>query len=109
MIVVGFERTITSVDEGDGSFELCVQILTEAELLPTHLDFSFSLDLNSLSGTAGSCHCKLINNNEFNNSNFQIPLIFSNLTPLTIPLSPSLLTPPPTLSVSMSRSSTILL
>ena len=54
MIVVGFERNFTSVDEGDGSFVLCVLILTEAELLPTHTNFSFFLALATVSGTAGN-------------------------------------------------------
>lgn len=53
VIVIGFERIFTAVDEGNGSFELCVRILTESGSLPSHVDFSFSLDLQSVSGTAG--------------------------------------------------------
>ena len=34
-------------------FELCVLILTEAVFLPTHVDINFSLDLMSVSATAG--------------------------------------------------------
>ena len=53
VISVGFEEIFTSIDEGSGSFELCVAILTDRALLPTHTVFSFSLDLLSLPGTAG--------------------------------------------------------
>ena len=53
VITVGFEEIFTSVGEGNGSFELCVAILTDRALLPTHIVFSFSLDLLSLPGTAG--------------------------------------------------------
>ena len=52
-IVVGFERTFTSVDEESGFFELCVRIFTDVDLLPVHMTFSFSLDLTTVSGTAG--------------------------------------------------------
>ena len=53
VITVGFEEIFTSIGEGSGSFELCVAILTDRALLPTHTVFSFSLDLLSLPGTAG--------------------------------------------------------
>ena len=51
VILVGFERVFTSVDEDIGSFELCIRIFTEASLLPTNIDFS--LDLVSIPDTAG--------------------------------------------------------
>ena len=55
MITVGFERNFTSVDEGVGSFDnLCVRIFTDPDLLPTHTNFSFSLALATVSGTAGT-------------------------------------------------------
>ena len=54
VITVGFEEIFTSVGEGNGSFELCIAILTDRALLPTHTVFSFSLDLFSLPGTAGN-------------------------------------------------------
>ena len=50
-IVVGFERIFTSVDEDVGSFELCVEILTNTSLLPN--SFEFSLNLLTNSDTAG--------------------------------------------------------
>ena len=53
VIVVGFERIFTSVVEDDGSFELCVSILTDSALLPTHTVVNFTLDLLSVPGTAG--------------------------------------------------------
>ena len=53
VITVGFEQNFTSVDERDGSFELCVRIFTDVDLLPAHTNFSFSLDLTTLPGTAG--------------------------------------------------------
>ena len=53
MILVGFERNFTSVDESVGSFELCVRILNDPSSLPTYTDFSFSLDLQTEPGTAG--------------------------------------------------------
>ena len=58
-IIVGFERTFTSVEEGVGSFELCVRIFNDPSLLPTHTDFSFSLDLQTVSDTAGIIKLKL--------------------------------------------------
>ena len=54
VIVVGFERNFTSVDERNGSFELCVQIFTDPDLLPAHTNFTFSLALATVSGTAGT-------------------------------------------------------
>ena len=54
VITVGFEEIFTSVGEGNGSFELCVVILTDRALLPTHTVFNFSLDLLSVPGTAGT-------------------------------------------------------
>ena len=53
VLTVGFEEIFTSVIEGNDSFELCAVILTDSALLPTHTDFSFSLELLSLPGTAG--------------------------------------------------------
>ena len=50
-MVIGFERNFTSVDESVGTFELCVLIFTDENLLPD--SFSFSLDLFSTSVTAG--------------------------------------------------------
>ena len=41
------------MDEGIGSFELCVQIFNDPAFIPTHAEINFSLDLASLSGTAG--------------------------------------------------------
>ena len=52
-IEVGFERIFTRVDENIGSFELCVQIFTDTALLPTNIDFTFSLDLITVTDTAG--------------------------------------------------------
>ena len=54
VLVVGFETDFTSVNESVGTFELCVRIFTEAALLPTYTNFSFSLDLVSISGSAGT-------------------------------------------------------
>ena len=62
-IVVGFERIFTSVDEESGFFELCVRIFTDVDLLPVHINFSFSLDLTTVSGTAGIRH-KMVTNLE---------------------------------------------
>ena len=56
-IVVGFETIFTSADEGNDTVELCVRIFTEAAMLPTHINMSFSLDLVSMSGTAGKHSC----------------------------------------------------
>ena len=53
VLAVGFETIFSSVDEEIGSFELCLRIFTEAALLPTYTNFSFSLDLTSVPGTAG--------------------------------------------------------
>ena len=53
VIVVGFERTFTSVVESSDSFELCVIFLTDSALLPTHTVINFSLNLLSVPGTAG--------------------------------------------------------
>ena len=58
VILVGFERNFTSVDEDVGSFELCVRILSDPSSFPTHTDLSFSLDLETLSATAGT-NCML--------------------------------------------------
>ena len=52
VIIVGFERNFTSVDESIGSFELCVGIFTEVRFLPAM--FEFSLDLFTATNTAGS-------------------------------------------------------
>ena len=54
-IVVGFNRTFTTVCEDVGSFQLCVEIMTDASLLPT--SFEFSLNLETLSDTAGNRGC----------------------------------------------------
>ena len=61
VVLVGFERIFTSVDEDIGSFELCVRIFTEAAFLPTHVDIDFSLDLITVSGTAGKLAISLNN------------------------------------------------
>ena len=53
VLVVGFETVSSRVDEEIGSFELCVRIYTEVALLPTYTNFSFSLNLVSMPGTAG--------------------------------------------------------
>ena len=53
VLVVGFESGFTRVNESIGSFELCVRIFTEVALLPTYINFSFSLNLVSMPGTAG--------------------------------------------------------
>ena len=52
-ILVGFETVFTSAHEGNDTVELCVRIFTDVALLPTHINMSFSLDLVSVSGTAG--------------------------------------------------------
>ena len=98
----------TAVNEGIGSFQLCVRIFTDASLLPTHTDFSFSLNLESVPGSAGSYIVQIIVNN-LKTCNFMFPFqipvtisksahlkILSCLSPLTLPL---------TDSVSMSPSS----
>ena len=51
VIVVGFERTFSTVEEDVDSFELCVRIFTEISLLPP--TFDFLLDLVSITDTAG--------------------------------------------------------
>ena len=53
-ILVGFETVFISADEGNDTVELCVSIFTDAALLPTHLNMSFSLDLISVPGTGGN-------------------------------------------------------
>lgn len=53
VLVVGFERVFSQIDEEIGSFELCIRIFTEVGLLPTYTNFNFSLNLVSVSGTAG--------------------------------------------------------
>ena len=53
VLVVGFETVSSHVDEEIGSFVLCVRIFTEAALLPMYTNFSFSLSLVSVPGTAG--------------------------------------------------------
>lgn len=49
VILVGFEKIFTSVREDSGTVELCVSILDEVSLTT----YNFSLDLISMSGTAG--------------------------------------------------------
>ena len=56
-ILVGFETIFTSAHEGNDTVEVCVRIFTEAALLPTHLNMSFSLNLVTVSGTAGKHSC----------------------------------------------------
>ena len=51
VICVGFNGTFTPVSEDVGSFQLCVEIMTNASLLPT--SFEFSLNLDTISDTAG--------------------------------------------------------
>lgn len=53
VILVGFERIFTSVREDSVTTELCVSIFTEAASLPTYTHLNFSLNLLSISGTAG--------------------------------------------------------
>ena len=53
VILVGFERIFTPVREDSGINELCVSIFTEAASLPTYTQLNFSLNLISISGTAG--------------------------------------------------------
>ena len=101
-ITVGFEEIFTSVGEGSGSFELCVAILTDRALLPTHTVFSFSLDLLSLPGTAGNILLMKIFC-DFT-SLLQIPVIMMNSPLPTVLLWHSPLTPLFTDSVSMSIS-----
>ena len=57
VLVVGFESIFSRVNEEVGSFELCVSIFTQAALLPMHTNFSFSLNLASVPGTAGIIIC----------------------------------------------------
>ena len=52
-IRVGFNRNFTSVQEDVGNFELCVEVLTDPAFFPTHTGVDFSLDLITISGTAG--------------------------------------------------------
>ena len=52
VLVVGFESVSSRVDEDVDSHELCVRIFTDAVLLPIHTNFSFSLDLITVPGTA---------------------------------------------------------
>lgn len=53
VILVGFEKILTTIDEDIGSFELCIRIFTDHTLLP---NFSISLDLSTVNGTAGMLH-----------------------------------------------------
>ena len=55
-ILVGFDKNFTSVEEDVGSFELCVLIFTDAAFFPSHTAVNFSLDLITVSGTAGTFH-----------------------------------------------------
>ena len=57
-ILVGFNRTFTTVGEDVGSFQLCVEIMTDASLLPT--SFEFSLNLETISDTAGDCNLSTV-------------------------------------------------
>ena len=41
------------MDEGVGSFELCVQIFNDPSFFPTHTNITFFLHLVSMPGTAG--------------------------------------------------------
>ena len=52
VLIVGFESIFSRVEEDVDSHELCVRIFTHAALLPTHTNFSFSLDLITVPGTA---------------------------------------------------------
>ena len=52
VLIVGFEIVSSRVDEDVDSHELCVRIFTDATLLPIHTNFSFSLDLITVPGTA---------------------------------------------------------
>ena len=51
VIIVGFEKNFTTVEEGVGSFELCVKLFTSVEFLP--MMFEFSLELVTAANTAG--------------------------------------------------------
>ena len=51
VIFVGFVKIFTSIDEDVGSFELCIAIFTNSSFLPAN--FEFSLNLITISGTAG--------------------------------------------------------
>ncbi len=61
VLIVGFESGFSRVDEDVGSHELCVRIFTQAALLPTHTNFTFSLDLFSVPGTAGILYLVVTN------------------------------------------------
>ena len=102
VIVVGFERTFTSIVESNDSLELCVIILTDSNLLPTHTVISFSLSLLSVPGTAGIYTYD--DNYSLFTSLLQIPVTMVNSPLPTIPLWPSPLTPLLTDNVSMSIS-----
>ena len=104
-IFVGFERNYTAVNEGIGSFQLCVRIFTEASLLPIHINFSFFLSLESLPGSAGTdaeqfimLLLLIVIATLFP---FQIPVTIFKSTRQTIPSCPSPLTLLHTDSVSM--------
>ena len=56
VITVGFEQTFTSIDEDIGSFEICVRIFTDSVFFPIHISTNFSLNLNTIPGTAGMSH-----------------------------------------------------
>ena len=53
-ILVGFDKNFTSVEEDVGSFQLCVLIFTDPAFFPSHTIVNFSLDLITVSGTAGT-------------------------------------------------------
>ena len=60
VLVVGFKSVFSRIDEDMVSHELCVRIFTDAALLPIHTNFSFSLGLITVPGTAS---ISLITNN----------------------------------------------
>ena len=61
VILVGFDDTLTTVDEDSGSFRLCVRIFTDPAFLPTHISPNFSLNLVSIPGTASIYKCTITN------------------------------------------------
>ena len=84
-ILVGFERILTIVDEDIGSFELCIQIFTSDTLLR---DFNISLDLSTVSGTAGMLHEVLLKITQITKSSISDSSDYTELNSANSPLVP---------------------
>jgi len=58
-IFVGWERTFTEVSEGIGTFQLLVLIMNLTQDVELSSQLSFSLDVQTVAGTAGKGTCVL--------------------------------------------------